>query len=192
MPSVSRQRRAIQTGDTVLLRRPTARDEEEYFALRRASAAFLRPWEPKAPKGADKHTAFRRMLAANRTRRCERLLVCSQLDGRLMGCIAINEIVRGAFQCGFLGYWIGAAYARRGYMTEALELMLRHAFGALGLHRVEANIMPHNRPSIRLVTRAGFRQEGLSKRYLEIAGCWQDHERWALLREEFQGAARRR
>jgi ribosomal-protein-alanine N-acetyltransferase len=185
------QRRAILTGDTVFLRRPGVRDEEEYFALRRASAAFLRPWEPKAPRGASKHAGFLRMLAANRTRRCEKLLVCSKSDGRILGYIAINEIVRGASQCGFLGYWIGAAYARRGYMTEALELMLRHAFGALGLHRVEANIMPHNRPSIRLVTRAGFRPEGLSKRYLEIAGRWQDHERWALLREEFLGGSRR-
>ena len=185
------QRRAIQTGDAVFLRRPSARDEDEYFALRRASARFLRPWEPRAPRGADKHAAFLRMLASNRTGRCERLLVCSKLDGRILGYIAINEIIRGAFQCGFLGYWIGAAHARRGYMTEALALMLRHAFGALRLHRVEANIMPHNRPSLRLVARAGFRREGLSKRYLEIAGRWQDHERWALLREEFLAGLRR-
>ena len=131
-----------------------------------------------------------RLLAANRTDRYEKLLVCSNLDGRILGYIAANEIVRGASQCGFLGYWIGAAYARQGYMTEALELMLRHAFGALGLHRVEANIIPHNRPSIRLVARAGFRKEGLSTRYLEIAGRWQDHERWALLREEWYAKRR--
>ncbi len=190
MSNAAGSRRAIQSGEIVFLRRPAARDEQEYFAVRRASAGFLRPWEPKAPRGANKHAAFRCMLASNRTRRCEKLLICSQLDMRIVGYIAINEIVRGACQCGFLGYWIGARYARHGYMTEALKLMLRHAFGALKLHRVEANIIPKNRPSIRLVKRAGFRREGLSKCYLEIAGRWQDHERWALLKEEFLGASR--
>jgi ribosomal-protein-alanine N-acetyltransferase len=131
------------------------------------------------------------MLAANRTSRYEKLLVCSNLDGRILGYIAVNEIVRGALLGGYLGYWIGAAHARQGYMTEALELMLRHAFGALGLHRVEANIIPGNQPSIRLVAQAGFRKEAVSKRYLKIAGRWQDHERWALVREEFLGRSRR-
>jgi [ribosomal protein S5]-alanine N-acetyltransferase len=65
--------------------------------------------------------------------------------------------------------------------------MLRHAFGKLGLHRVEANIVPVNKPSIRLVKGAGFRKEGLSKRYLKIAGKWQDHERWVMLREDWLG-----
>ena len=73
-------------------------------------------------------------------------------------------------------------------MTDALPLVLDHAFGALGLHRVEANIMPTNRPSLALVRRAGFRREGLSPRYLKIAGRWRDHERWALLAEDWQRA----
>jgi [ribosomal protein S5]-alanine N-acetyltransferase len=176
----------------VFLRRPVASDEDEFLALRKASAAFLSRWEPLAPRGASERGAMRRMSAANRNGRCEKLLICSNLDGRILGYVAVNEIVRGAFQCGYLGYWIGAPHARRGYMTEALELMLRHGFGALGLHRLEANIIPGNQPSIRLVTHAGFRKEGLSKSYLEIAGRWRDHERWALLREEFLARSGRR
>jgi ribosomal-protein-alanine N-acetyltransferase len=66
----------------------------------------------------------------------------------------LNEIVRGPAQSAYLGYWIGAPYAKQGYMTEALQLALSHAFQALGLHRVEANIMPTNRPSLALVKRA--------------------------------------
>jgi [ribosomal protein S5]-alanine N-acetyltransferase len=93
--------------------------------------------------------------------------------------------VRGPSQSAFLGYWIGAPYARQGYMTEALQLALRHAFGVLKLHRVEANIMPANRASIALVKRAGFRREGYSPRYLKIAGHWADHERWALAAEDW-------
>jgi [ribosomal protein S5]-alanine N-acetyltransferase len=181
----NRRRRAIQSGERVFLFRPAARDEAEYLALRKKSSAFLRHWEPRISQRTDQKTAFNRMLLANRTHRFEKLLICSVLDESILGYIAINEIIHGAFQCGYLGYWVGAAYARQRYMTEALDLMLRHAFVTLGLHRVEANIISANLPSIRLAIRAGFRKEGLSKSYLEIESRWQDHERWALLSEEW-------
>lgn len=71
-------------------------------------------------------------------------------------------------------------------MSEGLRLVLRHAFGPLGLHRLEANIQPKNRSSIRLVRRAGFRREGFSPRYLRVLGRWRDHERWAITVEAFR------
>ena len=71
-------------------------------------------------------------------------------------------------------------------MTEALQLALRHAFRALKLHRVEANIEPGNEASIALVRGAGFTREGFSRRYLKHGGRWRDHERWALLREDWR------
>ena len=70
-------------------------------------------------------------------------------------------------------------------MTEALRLAMRHAFRVLKLHRVEANIQPTNRPSIAVVKRLGFRREGYSRRYLKISGRWRDHERWAILKEDW-------
>jgi len=108
----------------------------------------------------------------------------------LLGAINLSEIVRGKFQSGYLGYYIGAAHAGQGYMTEALQLMLAVAFRRLRLHRVEANIQPNNDASIRLVKRAGFRREGYSPRYLKIAGQWRDHERWALLAEDWRRSER--
>jgi ribosomal-protein-alanine N-acetyltransferase len=69
-------------------------------------------------------------------------------------------------------------------MSEGLRLVLRRAFGRLGLHRVEANVHPGNTSSRALVRRLGFRREGFSRRYLKVAGRWRDHERWALLRED--------
>ena len=137
-------------------------------------------------RGRTEIERFAEWVRTGRGVRHEKLLICRLEDEAVLGAININEIVRGPAQSAFLGYWIGAPYARQGYMTEALQLALHHAFKVLGLHRVEANIMPANRASIALVKRAGFRHEGYSPRYLKIAGRWADHERWALTVEDWR------
>jgi ribosomal-protein-alanine N-acetyltransferase len=98
----------------------------------------------------------------------------------------ISEIVRGPFKSAFLGYGGVAGYERRGYMTEALQLVLRQAFTKLGLHRLEANIQPGNTASIALAKRCGFELEGFSPRYLKVGGRWRDHERWAIRAESWR------
>lgn len=105
-------------------------------------------------------------------------------SGRVAGVMNLTEIVAGAFQSAYLGYYGMAALAGRGLMTEAVRLAASHAFGTLGLHRLEANIQPGNLRSITLVKRLGFRLEGFSPRYLRVGGEWRDHERWALLADE--------
>ena len=112
-----------------------------------------------------------------------RLLVCRRADGALVGVVNLNEIVRGAFQSAYLGYYAFLPLAGTGLMTEGLRMVVRHAFRRLGLHRLEANIQPANRASRALVRRLGFRREGFSPRYLRIGGRWRDHERWAILRD---------
>ena len=92
----------------------------------------------------------------------------------------------GSLQSAYLGYYLFAPHERRGYMTGGLRLVLGRAFGELGLHRVEANIQPDNDRSLRLVERLSFRREGYSPRYLKVGGKWRDHERWALLAEEWR------
>ena len=103
-----------------------------------------------------------------------------------MGSINLSQIFRGAFQSAYLGYQVAAPFAGRGYMSEALPLVLRYAFDKLKLHRLEANIQPHNAASIALVKRAGFTKEGYSPKYLKIGGRWRDHERWAMLAESWR------
>lgn len=104
----------------------------------------------------------------------------------LVGVVNVNEIVRGIFQSAYLGYYVFAGHERMGYMTAGVRLVLQQAFGPMQLHRLEANIQPHNTASIALVRRLNFSYEGHSPRYLKIGGRWRDHERWALLKEDWR------
>lgn len=100
---------------------------------------------------------------------------------RLVGGITICQIERGAAQRGKLGYWIGEPFARRGYMTEAVKLVVEFAFDTLALHRIEADCMPNNEPSKGLLQKLGFTQEGLAQAYLRINGRWEDHLLWSVV-----------
>ena len=126
------------------------------------------------------------MLARCRDPAFETLLVCRREDDAIAGVFDLSQIFRGIMQSGYMGYYALAPHARRGYMREGLQLMLRYAFVRLRLHRVECNIQPSNRRSIALVRGGGFVREGFSRRYLKIGGRWRDHERWAMLVEDWR------
>lgn len=170
------RRRLTYRSGLIELRPPEPDDRLPWCALVGTSRRFFANRVDLAPTAA----AFRAYLARSHDPAAVCRLIWRRSDGVLLGAINLTEIVRGRFQSGYLGYYVGAPHARRGYMTEALQRMLRSAFRELRLHRVEANIQPGNRASGRLVERAGFRLEGRSRRYLKIAGRWRDHERWAL------------
>lgn len=124
-------------------------------------------------------------------RRCRKpnvqcFLVCRLADGAIAGVFILSEIVRGMFQSAYLGYYAEQPHAEQGYMREGMQLVLRHAFSTMKLHRVEANIQPENVASIALAKRSGFRLEGFSPRYLKVAGRWRDHQRWAILIDDWR------
>jgi ribosomal-protein-alanine N-acetyltransferase len=112
-------------------------------------------------------------------------LLCNQA-GDLVGVANLGEIVRASFQSAYLGYYAFEPHQGRGYLSAGLRMVLAQAFGEQQLHRIEANIQPSNERSLQLVRKLGFRREGLSLRYLKIAGRWRDHERWALTCEEWR------
>jgi ribosomal-protein-alanine N-acetyltransferase len=168
----------------VQLRAPTRADEREFLALMRMSRAFHRPWAT-APTDEERFAAY---LADAQRPDFEALLVCRREDDAIIGFFNVSQIVRRRLQSAYLGYAAGAPYAGKGYMREGLELVLRHAFSNMRLHRLEANIQPDNHASLALVRGAGFRREGFSPRYLKIGGRWRDHERWAILADEWSAA----
>jgi len=167
----------------VLLKKPSLLDESSFLDAARRSRAFLRRWAPPpcTPR------AYRAYLDRLREPTHDGRFVVLRTSRELVGVINLNEIVHGAFRSAYLGYYAFVPHATRGYMTEGLALALGWAFRELHLHRVEANIQPGNDASRALVRRLGFRREGFSRRYLKIAGRWRDHERWALLAEDWRG-----
>ena len=103
----------------------------------------------------------------------------------LVGEVSLGSVLRGPFQSCFIGYWIDATHAGRGYVPEGVVLVIRYGFEELGLHRIEAAIVPRNAKSRRVAEKLGLRDEGTAARFLQIRGVWEDHVRYAITREEW-------
>ena len=181
-PSGSEARSEAPPARRVYLRAPERADRGEFVSLMRASRAFHRPWAT-APTDDE---AFEAYLVDSRRSDFEAMLVCRRDDESILGFFNLSHITRGSLQSAYLGYAVGSTYAHQGYMREGIELVLREAFVNLRLHRIEANIQPGNNASIALARGAGFAREGFSPRYLKISGRWRDHERWALLADDWR------
>ncbi len=169
----------------VMLRAPEASDYESWAGLRLASRDFLVPWEPQWPSNDLSRTSFR-----SRVKRYWRDIEDDAAypffiftnDGRtFLGGLTLSNVRRGVAQIATLGYWVGAPFARQGYMTAALRLVTPFAFEHLHLHRIEAACLADNKASIALLQRNDFAREGLARRYLKINGLWQDHLLFARL-----------
>ena len=152
-------------------------DGPEFIAAAAASKRLHGAWV-HPPLNA---TAFRARIQRRRPPDNFAFGIRERQSEELAGYADVTNVVRGVFQSGYLSYYAFQGHERQGLMTDALGLIVRHAFGKLGLHRLEANIQPDNTASLALVRACGFSREGYSPRYLKIAGRWRDHERWAIL-----------
>jgi len=168
-------------GTDVVLAAPSADDAAEFIAAVRDSRALHGPWLNPPDTPAQFAAYLDRAARDDQASYLIRHRAC----GGLVGVANVNNIVRGALQSGHLGYGAFASHAGRGLMTAGVREVLNAVFGDLRLHRVEASIQPGNARSIALARRLGFQNEGFSRRYLMIGGQWRDHERWALLAEDW-------
>ncbi|WP_344481753.1 GNAT family protein [Nonomuraea monospora] len=168
----------LAEGPRVALRYISMRDFEELAALNEESATMLARWMPGGPIVT--YEAFARYMTRFDGPANEGFLICLRDSGAIVGRVNINNIIRGGHQSAMIGYSAYASTTGRGYMTEGLGLLVGHAFGDMGLHRLEANIQPDNASSLSLIKRVGFQREGYSPNFQFIDGAWRDHERWAL------------
>ncbi|MGI8786643.1 MAG: GNAT family N-acetyltransferase [Pyrinomonadaceae bacterium] len=166
----------------VYLRKPTVEDYVELVRLYKSSEKFHRGLvqTPISKKAFDKY------LTQSRLETNEYFLICLIEEQHIAGSINLSQIFRGNFKNAYLGYYLGEKFANRGLMTEAVRLILQLAFKDLKLHRLEANVQPRNAASIRVLEKCGFIKEGFSRKYLKVGGRWRDHERWAIIREDWK------
>jgi ribosomal-protein-alanine N-acetyltransferase len=175
-------------GAGVMLRLPQSGDFAEWAALRESSRAFLVPWEPTWPADDLTRGAFRRRLKRYaedlRNDLAYAFLIFRSDDNALVGGLTLANIRRGVAQAGSIGYWVGAPFARKGYMTAAMRALAPFCFTTLRLHRLEAACIPSNTASVRLLEKTGFQREGYARSYLCINGVWQDHLLYARLKDD--------
>ncbi len=175
----------LLTNGPVYLRPPVLSDFEDWARLRQDSREFLAPWEPLAPENEFSRFNFRARIKhyqyQAKNDRAYAFFIFHHERSELLGAITASNIRRGAAQMCSVGYWIGKPHARQGYMGHALNAVVDHACNGLGLHRVEAACLPSNQASIALLRHCRFAEEGRARKYLNIAGKWQDHLLFARL-----------
>lgn len=180
-------------GGVVRLRPIRMRDASAWSRIRVADRAFLEPWEPSAEVDwVARHSlsSWPSLCSALRgeARRGRILPYVIELDGQFAGQLTIGNVTHGALRSAWIGYWVHSEVTGRGVATGALALGLDHCFGPVMLHRVEATVRPENEASRAVLARAGFREEGLLRRYLDVDGAWRDHLLVALTAEEVSGS----
>jgi ribosomal-protein-alanine N-acetyltransferase len=183
---------ATPSAGAVLLRPPRLRDARVGSEIRLRNERWLTPWEPTSPHSWDErnsvtawpalHSALR---GAGRKGTMLPFVIC--YGGRLVGQLNVSNVVHGAQRSCTVGYWIDEAMAGRNITPTALAIAIDHCFGAVGLHRVEVDIRPENRASLRVVEKLGLRREGFYERFLDIDGGWRDHVAFAVTVEELAG-----
>lgn len=186
----SKRKVRIET-ERMTLRAPTHTDYRPWVGLRQMSRDFLTPWEPT---WADDHLS--RKAFTNRVYWAQRsiangsavpLFLVRRGDDTLLGAVTLDNIRRGPAQAGTLGYWIGQPHARQGYMREAIEALVHHAFTHLDLSRIEAACLEENTASRGVLEHTGFKYEGVAQSYLQINGRWRNHVLYANLRSDRRG-----
>lgn len=175
-------------GRELFLRHPAMGDYAAWAELRALSRHHLTVWEPQWARDELSRSAFRRRLRQYQRELREdqgyAFLIFRSGDATLLGGLSISNVRRGVAQAASIGYWIGVPHIQRGHMSDAVKACLPFAFNTLGLHRLEAACLPHNVPSQRVLEKAGFKREGMARRYLKINGVWQDHDLFALLQDD--------
>jgi ribosomal-protein-alanine N-acetyltransferase len=186
------RRGSTLTGPRVELRGLRADDWDGWREVRLRSREWLEVWEPLAepasPDPVADPEAFRARCGAWERQRHFDMAYGFGIflrRGELIGEVSLGSVQRGPFQSAFVGYWVDQDHAGNGYVPEAVVLTLRYAFDELELHRVEAAIVPRNARSRRVADKLGLREEGISERFLQIRGVWEDHVRYAITAEEW-------
>jgi ribosomal-protein-alanine N-acetyltransferase len=189
---VKLQEAPLLVGRRVLLRPLKGSDWEAWRDVRVRSREWLEPWEPLPEPGspdpvADVEAFRARCGAWERQRHFDTAYGFGLFlrDGPFVGEVSLGSVQRGPFQGAYIGYWVDRDHAGVGLVPEGVALIMRYGFDDLGLHRLEASIVPRNTASRRVAEKLGLREEGTALRFLQIRGVYEDHVRYAITAEEW-------
>ena len=181
-------------GPRVLLRLPALSDYEPWYALRRGSRDFLKPYEPRWTEADLGRKVFTTRVKRAREEAEEGtdysffIFLPHGQHETLVGGVTLSNVRRRAAQFVNLGYWMGQQFAGKGLMTEAVSTCLPFVFDTLDLHRIHAAFLPGNAASRKVLERNGFVEEGFAEKYLQINGRWEDHVLFGLTKERHEMA----
>jgi [ribosomal protein S5]-alanine N-acetyltransferase len=166
-------------------------DSDMFYDFLMRNYEFFKPWSPKYEENYKKKEAYNAkmdyMIKEHSEGRTIKFFLFKKEDAsKIIGTTVLSNVVRGPFLSCFLGYRIDEKENGNGYATEAIKKVVEYAFNELNLHRIEANIMPRNIASIKVVEKLGFTCEGISKKYLQINGVWEDHMHYVILNEKIE------
>ena len=174
------------------LRSPIEGDAKALMEYYARNKNFFKPWVPFFPPNFFSVEFQKLKIESDRQLLKKGVKISSLLflkgnhqQSNIIGDISCSNIVRGVFQSGHLGYKMDKDHCRKGLMTEALSRFITYLFEVEKLHRLEANVIPENTASTKLLLKLGFMLEGHSKEYLKIDGKWSDHNRYALINQNF-------
>lgn len=176
--------------DRLILRRLKVEESNQLLDYMQRNKSFLQEWEPLRDENYYLKEAIKTTIEnenksfENKTSLC--LYIFNKDEDKIIGNVSLTNIVYDVFQSCYLGYKLDEAEINQGKITEALKKLIEIAFEEYKLHRIEANIIPKNIRSLKVIKKLGFIEEGLSKKYLKINGNWEDHFHFVLLNEEVE------
>ena len=177
-------------GKKVLLRPPQYNDWNSWSKVREKNKFYLQPWEPKWSLAELERSSF-----VKRVRMFDKFIQNDQAYSFLIfkndslefiGEVNISNVQRGVIQSCSIGYWIAKNYEGCGMMSESLQLIKDFIFNELKLHRIEAACLPHNKASLKVLLKNGFKEEGVARKLLKINDKWQDHKLLSFIIDDFR------
>lgn len=181
----------MSSSQNITIRPLALTDTEDLLRILTTNRSFFQSFDPTREEAfftsEFQHHHISDMIQAFEAGTAYVFAICLADTGTLIGRITLSNVIRGPFQNAYIGYFLDQKYNGKGYATQAVRLAVQFAFEEVGLHRIQAGTLPHNTASIRVLEKNQFRYEGLAKRYLKINGHWEDHNLYALTREEWDG-----
>lgn len=171
----------LSTGKRIYLRKPHMQDKYDFVSSLKKSKKFHYPWIINKI-----NLSFYQGYLLRFEKNSEGHFVCCLKTNSILGVINVNDISPGPEKTGFLGFYAFVQHARKGYMSEGMQLVIERSFNSMRLQRLEANIQPSNVASKNFINRLGFQQQWHSRRFLRVAGRWKDHERWTLEKQDWE------